>query len=172
MQVYNTTEDVIVDHFLGLQKLIGPEEVKEFSDDCAYHLFRKNKTYGLVLLKYGFEEEEKYGSLKNFKILKRVEGLKAARDWAKHCLDQESMFKREVVQKNGGEVELAATQVPKFERKVKRLNELIAQAEKEHDEFLRNKKSEVKEEIAEEVKTKKGRPFTKREVINVDTITT
>jgi hypothetical protein len=172
MQVYNPTEDVIIDHYLGLRKEIGPDEVKEFPDDCCYHLFRRQGTSGLVLLKYGMEEEEKYGSLKNCKLFKKIEGLKAAKTWTEHCLQQESMFKREVVQKNGGEVELASTQVPHFERKVKRLKDMISQAEKEYDAFLISKKSEAKEEVVEEPKIKRGRPFQKKEVINVDSVTT
>lgn len=170
MQVYNTTDDVIEQRYLKFNYVVGPDEMKSVADDCGDHLIRNKNKYGLVQLDYGIKEEEQYGSLKNYKLVKKIEGLKNYKAWTKHCLDQESMFKREVTQKNGGEVEMAATQVPTFEKRLKRIDALISEAQKEYDQFLINKKSESKETV-EQIPVKKGRPFQKREVINVDSAT-
>lgn len=170
MQVYNTTEDVISQRYLKFDYIVGPEEIKSVADDCGDHLIRNKSNYGLVKLDYGIKEEEQYGSLKNYKLVKKIEGLKKYKAWTKHCIDQESMFKREVTQKNGGEVEMSATQVPTFEKRLKRIDTLISDAEKEYDQFLISKKSEVKKDV-EQIPIKKGRPFQKREVINVDSAT-
>lgn len=173
MQVYNPTEDVIEQRYLKFNYLIGPEEIQSVKDDCGEHLIRTKNKYGLVQLDYGIKEEKEYGSLNNYKLTKKIDGLKNYKTWTKYCLDQESMFKREVTQKNGGEVEMSATQMPILEKRLKRIDVLISDAQKEYDQYLLNKnyKQEDKPKEIEQIPAKRGRPFTKREVINVDSAT-
>lgn len=131
MNLFNPTEDVIEDRYLGIVHVIGPGQTKSVSDDCGNHMLRRKGCQGLVSIDYSPKEEEKYGSLKNFQRFKSIEGLKAYRAEIEKNLNQESMFPREVTQKNGGEVEMAATRVPFFKNKLKEIDALIDRASRE-----------------------------------------
>ncbi len=84
------------------------------------------------------------------------------------------MFKKEVNLKNGGDVESSSTQTPVIERRLNRIKELIAEAEKAYDKYLVNKnKPEVIVEpspIANTPRVRRGRA-TKRDVIDVNAAT-
>jgi len=131
MNIFNTTEDVVEGKYRGFLIVVGPGETKSVSDDAGVHILKKLSDYGLVNLNYGEEEEKKYGSLSNFKNTKKLEGLTAYLNCMKRNLSQEQMFPRENQQKNGGEVELSNTRIPHFKNKIKEIENLISEFNKE-----------------------------------------
>lgn len=128
MNLYNPTNDVIEDRYSGIVYMVDPDEIKSLPDDIGKHMVRRNRKSGLVSLDYGIKEEKDYGSISNMKETKKTEGLQAYRDWIQVCFNQESVFPREVKQKNGGEVELSSTRIPYFKAKLKEIDDLIKQS--------------------------------------------
>jgi hypothetical protein len=151
MNLYNPTEDVIKERFNGFMITVGPGESKSVSDDCGKHMIKKCSNLGLVSVHFSEKEEEAFGSFKEYKKLRRMEGLNNYKDWISQCLNQEQVFPREVSQKNGGEVELATTQVPYFKKKLIEIDALINKKE-EVEEVKVEAKEETKEEVKEEKK--------------------
>ena len=126
MKLYNPTQDVIEGRFSNFTYEFGPEVTKSVTDDCGKHLLSKCGSLGLVSIDYGEAEEQKYGSIAEYKKIKKEEGLKAYKEWLTHCMQQEQMFPRENQEKNGGEVELSNTKVPYFKNKIKEVENLLA----------------------------------------------
>lgn len=162
MNVYNTTEDVVETKFHNFIHIIGPGEVKAFSDDAGRFIVSKYGCYGLIGLEYGDKEEKKYGTLTAYKKAVRLEGLKKYKEWNEHCLRQEKPFKTEVNQKSGGDVELHTTQIPYFESKIKEVGLLIEK------EVLPEKKEEVKSTLPDKAPTVKRRGRPARKTLNVN----
>lgn len=172
MQLFNTTDDVIVQEFAGLTKIIGPGEEKQFPDDCASHLLLRKRDEGLVALNYTENEEKLYGSIKSYKAHKKIEGLKAYKAKTEQCINEEKVFRRENQQKNGGEVELSYTQLPKFEARLKQINDALKKAYQEVEELKSSKAKES--EVIEEYRPapiRRGRA-SKKEVIDVNAAST
>jgi len=131
MNLYNPTTDVIEDMHKGFCHVVGPDQIVSVADDTGNHMMMRQARNGLVRLDYGQKEEEKFGSLKEFKKHKKKDGLKAYKDWVAQCMSQEKHFPKEVNMKNGGDMELSTTRVPFFTNKIKEIDNLIKQAEDE-----------------------------------------
>lgn len=160
MNLYNPTNDVIEDRFNNFTYVVGPQSNLSVSDDCAKHMLKRKGRYGLVSLDYSEAEEKKFGSLAAYKESKKNEGLKTYKAWKQECLNQEMLFPREVNHKNGGEVELSSTQVPKFKSKMEEIDALMRI--KSSDDIF------VKPSIEVAPLKKRGRPFRKSQVTHVE----
>lgn len=156
MNIYNTTADVIEDRYNGFSFVVGPDKTLSVSDDAGAHLMRRQARNGLVCLDYGSKEEEKFGSLKEFKKHKKKEGLKAYKEWTAQCMSQEKHFPKEVNMRNGGDMELSTTRVPFFTNKIKEIDNLLKQAE-DDVEGKSIDKIEAKKEISKEIMKRRGR---------------
>ncbi|MBP7209568.1 MAG: hypothetical protein KBA02_00065 [Paludibacteraceae bacterium] len=138
MNLYNPTADVIKERFNGFMITIGPDETKSVADDCGKHMIKKCGNLGLVSIHFSEKEEEAFGSFKEYKKLRKMEGLNNYKTWIQQCLSQEQVFPREVSQKNGGEVEMSTTKVPYFKNKLKEIEELLNAKEEEKKEKVTN----------------------------------
>lgn len=149
MNLYNPTLDVIEDRYKGFSYVIGPEQELSVSDDTGNHLLMRRERYGLVCLDYSSSIEQKFGSLKEFKKVKRKQGLDAYKAWLDQCLTQEKLFPREVQLKNGGEVESSTTRVPYFQNKIKEIDFLL-------------KKNDPEKEVSEAIPSEVAAPAKRR----------
>lgn len=100
------------------------EEVEVYDQYHAKHIEEKHKGDGLVLLDYDKAAEAKYGSYELYKTAKGLEGLKNFYDHYKQALDRELTAKKEATAK-GSHVEISNTNVPKFEKILKQIEEAI-----------------------------------------------
>lgn len=161
MQIYNPTKEVIAQDVHSRNYKFDAGQVRSVPDEVGEVIYRKAKCYGLVMLDYSEKEEKQYGNFDAYKKAKAIEGLGVKLQFLNECRSQEAFGIKESIEKNASPAISMQFKVEEFERQIKEVQDQISDLRS----VVKNETVAV-QPISYQPK-KRGRPFTKKEPVEV-----